>query len=57
MTSPFYLQESDILIGATVSVYVNQVFTWTLSKDPYGAQRLRMQLLPFLVASCPLQDC
>ncbi|BDA48490.1 probable lysyl endopeptidase at N-terminal half [Coccomyxa sp. Obi] len=28
--------EDDILIGATVSVYINQQFTWTLSRDPYG---------------------
>ncbi|CAL8463641.1 g3175 [Coccomyxa elongata] len=28
--------EDDILIGATVSVYINQQFTWTLSRDAYG---------------------
>ena len=27
-----------MLLGATVSVYINQKFTWTLSKDPFGAQ-------------------
>jgi hypothetical protein len=31
-----FLQEKDILLGATVSVYINQRFTWTLSKDPFG---------------------
>ncbi|EIE27691.1 hypothetical protein COCSUDRAFT_39286 [Coccomyxa subellipsoidea C-169] len=25
-----------ILIGATVSIYINQQFTWTLSSDPFG---------------------
>ena len=24
------------MLGATISVYINQQFTWTLSKDPFG---------------------
>ena len=30
-------QENHIMLGATISVYINQQFTWTLSKDPFGA--------------------
>ncbi|BDA48491.1 probable lysyl endopeptidase at N-terminal half [Coccomyxa sp. Obi] len=28
--------EDGILIGATVSIYINKLFTWTLSSDPFG---------------------
>jgi len=31
--------ETGILVGATVSIYINEIFTWTLSSDPYGKLR------------------
>ena len=46
------------MLGATISVYINQQFTWTLSKDPFGAHaRLCLRVTPLqtspLSTLCP----